>query len=216
MCRKTSCSSCKKPTWAGCGMHVDMVGGLEPGALQRGRGGAQLCKAYLTPPRGKPAVRLLCPCCACRHWATFPRTSAATASLGLRRCRTRRAASGEPFTACRGARACLSSRQGAGSESAMLYPLVVCCRANDDCSKMQSPLLTHIASGHPPQVHCLVRAVVHVQPIISGREGCASDGRALGLGARPRRARTSLQAAALMMPRLSGRGDRAMCRQIAQ
>ena len=25
MCRPVSCSSCAKTTWAGCGMHVDLV-----------------------------------------------------------------------------------------------------------------------------------------------------------------------------------------------
>ncbi|MDP9463252.1 MAG: hypothetical protein M3P52_01400 [Actinomycetota bacterium] len=25
MCRKVTCSTCKRPTWAGCGAHVDLV-----------------------------------------------------------------------------------------------------------------------------------------------------------------------------------------------
>jgi hypothetical protein len=30
MCRRVECSECKKPTYAGCGMHVDQVLGDVP------------------------------------------------------------------------------------------------------------------------------------------------------------------------------------------
>ena len=25
MCRKVTCEACKKPTWAGCGMHIEQA-----------------------------------------------------------------------------------------------------------------------------------------------------------------------------------------------
>jgi hypothetical protein len=30
MCRQVTCSSCRKPTWAGCGAHVEQVLGHIP------------------------------------------------------------------------------------------------------------------------------------------------------------------------------------------
>ncbi|KAI8470100.1 MAG: hypothetical protein J3K34DRAFT_421782 [Monoraphidium minutum] len=31
MCRRVTCSQCSKPSWAGCGMHVDSVRGKVAG-----------------------------------------------------------------------------------------------------------------------------------------------------------------------------------------
>ena len=32
MCRQINCSTCKKPTWAGCGAHIEQVLGAVPKA----------------------------------------------------------------------------------------------------------------------------------------------------------------------------------------
>jgi hypothetical protein len=39
MCRRTTCSSCGKPSWAGCGAHVEQVLGDVPAAQRCNCGG---------------------------------------------------------------------------------------------------------------------------------------------------------------------------------
>lgn len=48
MCRRVECSSCGKPTFAGCGMHVEQVLGDVP-AEQRCRCREQVSAAADTP-----------------------------------------------------------------------------------------------------------------------------------------------------------------------
>jgi len=46
MCRRVSCSKCGKPSWAGCGAHIEQVLGNVPAADR--------CKCRETPRAAKP------------------------------------------------------------------------------------------------------------------------------------------------------------------
>ena len=43
MCRRTQCKTCKKPSWAGCGAHVEQVLADVPGSLR--------CQCHLKPAK---------------------------------------------------------------------------------------------------------------------------------------------------------------------
>lgn len=77
MCRQVQCSSCKKPSWAGCGMHVDSVSRAAGVHASRGAAGQHPDNSAvaMTPHRHS----LLC-----------LSTTDASASPTHRRCRTRR------------------------------------------------------------------------------------------------------------------------------
>jgi len=48
MCRRTVCERCQKPTYAGCGMHVEQVLGDVPTS--------ERCRCREQPPAGAPAA----------------------------------------------------------------------------------------------------------------------------------------------------------------
>jgi hypothetical protein len=47
MCRQTTCRTCQKPTWAGCGAHVEQVLGHIPKA--------ERCQGHTRTPNPKTA-----------------------------------------------------------------------------------------------------------------------------------------------------------------
>lgn len=51
MCRATTCRTCGKTTWAGCGQHVDQV--------MRGVPATQRCTGHRTAPREPGRIRRL-------------------------------------------------------------------------------------------------------------------------------------------------------------
>lgn len=52
MCRKVNCSNCSKPTWTGCGRHIESaIGGIpEEARCASWRGGLGSCKGEVAPP----------------------------------------------------------------------------------------------------------------------------------------------------------------------
>jgi hypothetical protein len=55
MCRRVACPKCGKPTWAGCGAHVEQVIGDVPAADRcRCRGEQAKGRGSATPPDQRP------------------------------------------------------------------------------------------------------------------------------------------------------------------
>lgn len=50
MCRRVTCKTCGKPSWAGCGAHVEQVLGDVPAAMRcQGHSQAELAAKRTTP-----------------------------------------------------------------------------------------------------------------------------------------------------------------------
>ena len=56
MCRRTTCKSCGKPTWSGCGAHVEQVLGDVPEAQRcHCRDAAKAPGSFKVTPKAAPA-----------------------------------------------------------------------------------------------------------------------------------------------------------------